>query len=99
MKRVAQTGGLIAVGYWDGAICSAEPDDIAAAIRYGIELVGEQHVALGSDFDGTVSTRFDSSELAVLTQSLLDQGLTESQIGKVMGGNMLKFLQTQLPPE
>lgn len=97
MQRIAKAGGLIAVGYWDGAICGTLPNDVAAAIKYGVDLVGVDHVALGSDFDGAVTTGFDTSELAVLTQALLNVGLTERQIKKVMGGNMLRFITQSLP--
>ena len=97
MQRIAAGGGLIAVGYWEGAICGTSPQDIAAAIAYGVKLVGENHVALGSDFDGAVTTRVDTSELAVITQSLLEAGLTADQVKKVMGGNMLRFIARSLP--
>ena len=97
MEQIAAAGGLIAVGFWDGAICGNSPATVAEAIVYGIGLVGEDHVALGSDFDGTVTTSFDGSEMAVLTQALLDANLSEQQIRKVMGENMLVYLQTSLP--
>lgn len=97
MQEIAQRGGIIGVGFWDEAVCGTSPADIAGAIAYGIALVGEDHVALGSDFDGAVSTGFDSSQLAMLTQALLDRGLTEQTIAKVMGGNVLRFLAGELP--
>jgi membrane dipeptidase len=97
MQQIAAGGGLIAVGYWDGAICGNSPATVAEAIVYGIGLVGEDHVSLGSDFDGTVTTSFDGSEMAVITQELLEANLSEEQVRKVMGGNMLQFLQTWLP--
>lgn len=97
MQQIAQQGGLIAVGFWDAAVCGTAPADIAAAIKYGIALVGDEHVALGSDFDGAVTTAFDASEMAAITQALLNAGVTENAIRKVMGGNMLRFLQNQLP--
>lgn len=97
MQQIAQAGGLIAVGHWDGAICSTQPTDIADAIIYGINLVGDEHVSLGSDFDGAVTTAFDTSQLALITQSLLNKGVSKESISKVMGGNMLQFLQTNLP--
>ena len=97
MEQIAAAGGLIAVGFWDGAICGNSPNTVAEAIVYGIGLVGEDHVALGSDFDGTVTTSFDGSEMAVITQALLDANLSEQQIRKVMGENMLGYLQTYLP--
>ena len=97
MEQIAAAGGLIAVGFWDGAICGNSPATVAEAIVYGIGLVGEDHVALGSDFDGTVTTSFDGSEMAAITQALLDANLSEQQIRKVMGENMLTYLQTYLP--
>jgi microsomal dipeptidase-like Zn-dependent dipeptidase len=97
MEQIAAAGGLIAVGFWDGAICGNSPATVAEAIVYGIGLVGEDHVSLGSDFDGTVTTSFDGSEMAVITQALLDANLSEQQIRKVMGENMLVYLQTYLP--
>ena len=97
MQQIAIKGGLIAVGYWDGAVCKPNVNEIAKAIKYGIELVGIEHIALGSDYDGATSVPFDTSELIYLTQALLDIGLSELQIKQVMGANMLRYLQLHLP--
>jgi microsomal dipeptidase-like Zn-dependent dipeptidase len=67
------------------------------SLRYAIDLVGEDHVALGSDFDGSTTTAFDTSELSVLTQKMMNYGFTDSEITKVMGGNSVKFLLSYLP--
>jgi membrane dipeptidase len=97
MQQIAAKNGLIAVGYWDGAVCEPNVLEIAKAIKYGIELVGSEHIALGSDYDGATSVPFDTSELIYLTQALLDLGLSELQIKQVMGDNMLRYLQLHLP--
>jgi membrane dipeptidase len=97
MQAIAAQGGLIAVGYWDGAVCEINPASIAAAIKYDIELVGVDHIALGSDFDGATTTALDTSELVQLTQALIAEGLSLQQISAVMGGNSLRFLQNNLP--
>jgi microsomal dipeptidase-like Zn-dependent dipeptidase len=97
MIRIASNGGLIAVGYWDGAVCGEQPKDVVAAMKYGLSLVGEDHISLGSDFDGTVTTGFDTSELVALTDEMLKAGFTETQIRKIMGENMLRFLRGNLP--
>lgn len=97
MQKIAESGGIIGVGYWDGAICEATPKGIVGAIRYGIDLVGEDHVALGSDYDGTIAAPFDASELVVLTHEMLAAGFTETEIRKVMGENMMRFLLDNLP--
>ena len=59
--------------------------------------MGEDHVALGSDFDGAVETPFDVSELPALTHALMEADLSETTIAKVMGGNMVRFLRDALP--
>jgi microsomal dipeptidase-like Zn-dependent dipeptidase len=97
MQQVVQAGGLIAVGYWDGAVCDISVTNVAAAIKYGIDLLGAQHIALGSDFDGATTVAFDTSEMVQLTQALLDAGLSEPDIRLVMGENMQKFLLKNLP--
>ena len=97
MQSIAKKGGLIGVGFWDGAVCDNTPKSVAEAIVYGIELIGGDHVALGSDFDGAITPGFDSSELVAITHELLELGLSDFQIRKVMGGNMFAFLQQNLP--
>jgi microsomal dipeptidase-like Zn-dependent dipeptidase len=97
-QRIAAAGGIVAIGYWD-AVCDTTPQGVVATLRAAIDLLGEDHVALGSDFDGGTWTTFDTSELSVLTQTMLDAGFTEGEIAKVMGENTRRFLLAQLPPE
>jgi microsomal dipeptidase-like Zn-dependent dipeptidase len=97
VRGIAATGGLVGIGYWDGAVCSADPAAIAAAIAHVRGLVGIGHVALGSDFDGSVTTGFDTSELVQVTRALAARGFTEAEIAAVMGGNLLRLLGTALP--
>ncbi len=96
MQKIAATGGVIGMGYWLEVTCDDTPEGIAAAIKAAIATVGEDHVSLGSDFDGSVSTTFDTSELAAITGALLDAGVTEIQIRKLMGENMLRILRQRL---
>jgi len=97
MIEIAEKGGLIGVGFWDAAVCDNTPRSVAEAIIYGISLIGAEHVALGSDFDGTITPGFDTSELVAITHELLELGLSKEEIRKVMGENMLSFLQDNLP--
>lgn len=98
IRGVAATGGIIGIGYWDGAICSTDPKMIAKSIRHVRDLVGIEHVALGSDFDGAVTTRFDTSQIVQVTQALMDIGFTEADIRAVMGGNTLRILKQGIEP-
>ena len=97
MQKIAAAGGLMGVGYWDSAVCEANVSSIVSSIRYGIDLVGEDHVALGSDFDGSVATPLDTSQLIRLTTEMLARDFTETEIRKVMGENILQFMTQNLP--
>ncbi|NIY71123.1 amidohydrolase family protein [Marivivens donghaensis] len=97
IKDIAATGGVIGMGYWAEVACGdITPTGITRMIVAAIETVGEDHVSLGSDFDGSVETAFDTSELPALTSALLDAGLSEDQVRKVMGENMLRVLRARL---
>lgn len=97
VRQIAAKGGVIGIGFWADVVCGKTPADIAGAIRAAIALVGEDHVSLGSDYDGSVNAPFDAAHLSALTQALMDAGLSEAQIAKVMGGNMMRFLSEILP--
>lgn len=99
MKQIAAKGGVVGIGYWADVVCGQTPADIAGAIKAAIALLGEDHVSLGSDYDGSVDAPFDAAHISALTQALLDAGLTESQIRKVMGENMMRYLVENLPSE
>ncbi|MGJ8610667.1 MAG: dipeptidase, partial [Octadecabacter sp.] len=96
MLQIAASGGVIGMGFWKTAICDDSPAGIARSIKAAVDLLGADHVSLGSDFDGSVGTAFDSSQLVILTSALLDAGLTEDQIRKVMGENMLRVVRARL---
>lgn len=94
---IAKTGGIIGIGFWDTAVCGTDAGSIARSIRYAVNLVGVEHVALGSDFDGAVTVPFDSAHLSELTQALLDQGFRLDEIRAIMGENTLNFFLHNLP--
>jgi membrane dipeptidase len=98
IKGVAKTGGVIGIGYWEGAICDTSPASIAAAMKHVRDLVGIQHVALGSDYDGATTVRFDTSKLVQVTQALMDAGFSEDEIRAVMGGNAVRVIKAGLVP-
>jgi len=73
------------------------PAGIADSIISAVNLLGEDVISLGSDFDGSVTTHLDTSELAAITQALRTKGMSERVIKKVMGGNVKRFLLENLP--
>lgn len=98
VRGIARTGGVVGIGYWEGAICSIQPEAAARAIAHVRDLVGIDHVGLGSDFDGSTVTGFDASQVAAVTQALMDAGFSEADIRKVMGGNVLRVIRAGLAP-
>lgn len=98
IRGVARTGGVIGIGYWDAAICDTSPRAIAKAIRHVRDLVGIDHVGLGSDYDGGTTVRFDTSHLVQITQALMDEGFTAEEIRAVMGGNALRLIRAGIVP-
>ena len=97
LKRIAATGGVIGIGFWETAVCGKDAAAIGKAVRYTADLVGVEHVGLGSDFDGAVVTPFDATGIAQITEALLNEGFTEEEIAKIMGGNVVNLLQNNLP--
>lgn len=98
IRGVARTGGVIGIGYWDAAVCGTSPRDAARAMKHVRDLVGIEHVALGSDYDGATTVRFDASQLVQVTQALLDESFTHEEVRAAMGGNALRVLRAGIAP-
>ncbi len=97
LKQVVAKGGIVGIGFWKDVTCTDSPAGLARSIAAAVALLGEDGVALGSDFDGSVGVPFDAAGLPALTQALIDEGLSRDQIAKVMGGNMMRYLREVLP--
>jgi microsomal dipeptidase-like Zn-dependent dipeptidase len=98
LRKIAQNGGLIGVGFWESATCELSLKKIIDSIEYVKNLVGIRFVALGSDFDGSVTMPLDVSGLARLTEGLLQRGFSTEDIEWVMGGNARRLFLESLPP-
>ena len=97
LRAVAANGGVVGIGFWDTAVCGEDARAIAGAIVYAVRVAGAEHVGLGSDFDGAVTTPFDATGLPQVTQALLDAGMAEDDVARVMGGNVVRLLRQSLP--
>jgi len=65
-------------------------------IVYVIKLVGVDYVGIGSDFDGIILTPKqldDVTNYPLITKALLDRGYSETDINKILGGNLLRALK------
>ncbi|MGY3444318.1 MULTISPECIES: dipeptidase [unclassified Bradyrhizobium] len=96
VRGIARTGGVVGIGFWQGAVCSLDPSNVAKAIAHVRDLVGIDHVGLGSDFDGSTTTGFDAGGIVAVTQALMSRGFSDDDVRKVMGGNVLRVLRAGL---
>jgi microsomal dipeptidase-like Zn-dependent dipeptidase len=97
LKKIALAAGLVGIGFWETATCGKDARAIARAIRHAVDVMGIDHVALGSDFDGAVDEPFDATGLAQITDALLGERFSEDEIRRIMGGNAIRVLQAYLP--
>jgi len=71
-------------------------DDWVAVVDRAIQLVGEDHVALGTDFDGGPTPprgMRDIRDLPLITQAMVRRGYSEERIDKFLGGNVLRVFR------
>jgi len=95
---MAERGSVIGIGYWPEVMCGDSISDIVAAMRHIRDLTESvENIALGSDFDGTVQTPFDTAGLALLTEALLTDGFTRDDVRAIMGENALRVFLNTLP--
>ena len=92
IRYIAERGGLIGIGYGPLFNCELSIVHTTDSIQYVAGLVGVEHVALGSDYDGDIELPFDASGLPLMTQALKDEGFTDDEIRKIMGDNVVSFL-------
>ncbi len=65
--------------------------------RYLADLIGPEHIALGSDFDGWIPSipneMRDCRDMPVLTQQLLDAGFSYDEVAGILGRNFLRVFR------
>lgn len=98
IQDIANSGGVIGVVFYPPFLGSnsnsVDIQTVVNHINYIRDLVGIDHVALGSDFDGigtnTVNGLEDISKYPDLTIKLLENGYTRNEIEKILGKNFLR---------
>lgn len=76
-------------------------DQWLEVVEYAITVAGEDHVALGSDFDGGPTPPRgirDARDLPLLTEAMLRRGWSERRIRKFLGENLLRVVRQVLRP-
>ena len=71
-------------------------DEWVGVVDKAIMMVGEDHVALGTDFDGGPNLprgMRDTRDLPMITDAMLRRGYSEKRIDKFWGGNLLRLFR------
>jgi membrane dipeptidase len=95
-RLVAGTGGI--VGVWPNASVFVSLDAMARGARQLADVIGAEHVALGSDMLGFIKTPVFNSyrQLPAYAIALRDAGFTVEDVEKILGGNYLRVFETTL---
>lgn len=98
LKALAAKQGVVQICLYKGFINEdADKASLTDAIRHInhiVDLIGINHVGIGSDFDGDgelIGCRA-SNELINITVRLLKEGYSENDIAKIWGGNLLRVM-------
>ncbi|MGD0153433.1 MAG: dipeptidase [Thermacetogeniaceae bacterium] len=102
IKAIAQQDGLVGVNLVPQFVGppGAGPPSLIDHIDHICELVGDDYVGFGCDFDGTdelISGVHDVTDFPVLIAALRDRGYGDASIGKICGLNCLRVLRSVLP--
>ncbi len=100
IRAIADSGGTIGIMYQSSflgdPVLSGRAASIVHHAEHVIRTVGEDHVSLGSDFDGAIWPPRDLKsclELPRLTELMLRRGWSPDRIQKVLGKNFLRVVR------
>jgi microsomal dipeptidase-like Zn-dependent dipeptidase/gamma-glutamyl-gamma-aminobutyrate hydrolase PuuD len=98
IKALAAQGGVIQICLYGGFLNDdAEKASLTDAIRHishVVDLVGDGHVGIGSDFDGDggIDGCRAANELIQITVRLIEAGFDDARIAKIWGGNLMRVM-------
>lgn len=89
--RIAEASGII--GGWPAGIGISTMDGMITRILELVDIVGIDHVGLGTDMDANYKPVWDNyADFPLVVSRLLERGLNEAEIAKIIGGNGLRVL-------
>lgn len=98
LKALAKNGGVVGIVLSKNFLTDKETGsvkDFVDHVDYAVDLIGEDHVGIGSDFDGTTIPEDikNSSEMYKIVDEMFSRGYEDKSIEKILGGNMLRVLR------
>jgi membrane dipeptidase len=95
LRAVADKGGVVGVIFCPRYLGGDGLEPVVKHMRHILDVVGEDVPALGSDWDGFIVPTRDLKDprgLPLLTDALLEAGIPERTIGKILRGNVMRVL-------
>ncbi len=99
LKALKENGGVVHITFVDSFLAEdegkASVGKIVDHVDYAVDLIGIEHVGLGSDFDGAPMPEDlpDASAYPKITKELLERGYSGKEIKKILGGNALRAMR------
>lgn len=100
LKALAKNGGVVGIVLCQAFLVDTSKGpayikDFVDHIDYAVNLIGIDHVGLGSDFDGATipEDMKDSSQFYKITEELIKREYTKEDIEKILGKNMLRVIE------
>jgi len=102
LEKIARNGGVVGVtfvpAFVDGRDGQATLARVLDHIDHMVRVMGDEHVGLGSDFDGFFGDEKtagleDVSRMPAITAGLLERGYSEASVQKILGGNFLRVFR------
>ena len=102
IRALAKNGGVMGMNFCPPFVAAENPslDKMLDHIDHIVQLVGPNHVGLGSDFDGIGSTPTgleDVTKMINITRGLIGRGYSDEDIVKILGGNYLRLFKEIMP--
>jgi membrane dipeptidase len=104
LKAIADTGGVVGIIFERAYLRRpGGPDDVEMIVEHmdhAVKVMGEDHVSLGTDYDGAISPPKgleDGASLPRLVEAMLKRGWTEQRVKKILGENFLRAFRSLRP--
>src|SRR5690606_993010 len=103
LVALAQKGGVVGLNFYPGFLTHEARGTLQDLVRHAVhiaQVIGPEHLGLGSDFDGISQTPEDLPDVTALprlTAALLEAGFSEEETRGILGGNFRRIFQSVLP--